>query len=111
MVGDPPISMGRYASCEEAAREDAAWGMLKKLQNATGKLVIDFNFYNFQGLESRISELESQNFDLVFENALLKKQIRTLKGVNSDDDDDDMYWLVMKLAQICICIMKVILAH
>ena len=79
LIGHPPVSMGRYAPTENMAREDVALLLLRCLTAGVQHNICDFNFHTISLYESQISRLEASNFDLIMENAELKRALRALK--------------------------------
>lgn len=52
LIGAPPVSMGRYATTEDMAREDVALLLLRRLIACSGRGIRDFNFNNISLYES-----------------------------------------------------------
>ncbi|KAK7273772.1 hypothetical protein RIF29_14835 [Crotalaria pallida] len=76
LIGETPLCMGRFAANDWYAREDAALIMMRRVLELHGKKILDFNYYNIKNQKHYVKCLESENFDLIVENAQLKEEIR-----------------------------------
>lgn len=79
IMGRPPVSLGRYARSEDAARDDAAVLLIRRLLSSTGKKILDYNQRNVELLENQLQKKIIENFELKVENAVLGQDILCLE--------------------------------
>ncbi|KAJ1422766.1 hypothetical protein SESBI_12812 [Sesbania bispinosa] len=70
------------APTDDLAREDVARKLLNRILRATGKEVLDYNYYKVAKLEERMRSLEVQNDEIKMENGYLKEQLGVLNYID-----------------------------
>ncbi|KAJ1386786.1 hypothetical protein SESBI_40529 [Sesbania bispinosa] len=80
LLGIPPVSLGRFASDENEAREDVALLLLQRLKAATSMRIIDYNYHNVLWMEDYIKKLEGEVEELVMVNATLSEEMKLMQN-------------------------------
>lgn len=79
VIGNSPVSLGRYANTVKGAIEDVTILLLRRILSSTGKQIVDYNYHNVQLLETQLIHTLECNVDLKIENSALVQEMKFLK--------------------------------